>query len=83
MKKYIHEIPYKENLVQRWCNTIKDQDDPDYFKREYKCYNPVEDYYYDDPIDLINSERIRRGLEPYYYEPSNIPVDQQIELTEY
>ena len=45
----------------------------------YKIHKVGTEEYYDEAIDLTNEVRIEKGLEPYYYEETNIIVEEDIE----
>ena len=81
--KYVHVEKWEttqtwgDNLIRQWCNEIEDETDPLYKTPVYKVHKVDTDEYYDDVIDLTNSYRIEHGMEPYYYEPTDIPVERE------
>lgn len=75
--KYKHDDLITNDIIRHWCNEISDPNDPLYRVPTYKVRKIGTDEYYDTADDLVNSRRIEMGLEPYYYEVTDIPVEQQ------
>ena len=73
---FLHVEPYKETLIRHWANEIENEDDPLYEIPTYQIHKLNTDEYYDEAIDLPNEERERRGLIPFFYEETNIPVEK-------
>ena len=73
--KYKHDELITDDIIRHWCNEINDQDDPLYRVPTYKVHKIDTSEYYDIADDLVNSKRIEMGLEPYYYEVTDIPVE--------
>ena len=76
---YLHEELLGNNLIRHWANEIDDATDPLYRVPTYKVHKIDTNEYYDDAFDLINEKRIEVGLKPYYYEETNIVVENKEE----
>ena len=59
----IEEI--NNNLIKRYSDKF------------VKILNTTTMQEYDEAVDLINEERIRRGLEPYYYVETSNEIDKE------
>ena len=67
------------DIIRHWANEIEDMNDPLYRVPAYKVHKIGTNEYYDDAFDLINEKRIEMGLEPYYYEATDIEVEHEEE----
>lgn len=74
---YLHEQIINNNLIKRWANDVPDLDttNPDYETPKYQILKIGTQEHYVDAVDLLNSERIALGLEPYYYEVTDIVIE--------
>ena len=77
--KYLHDDQITNDIIRHWCNEISDPEDPLYRVPAFKVHKIGTEEYYDTADDLINSRRIEMGLESYYYEPTDIPVEKEPE----
>lgn len=73
---YLHEkLLGRDDLIRRWCNEISDEQHPEYETPTFWIHNITTDVLYEDAVDIINERRIEMGLEPYFYEMTNTPID--------
>lgn len=79
---YIHKADIENNLIEHWCNDVGTELEEGYFDRVYLVHKVGTEEYYPSPVDLPNEIREAMGLEPYIYEPTEIPIPQDEEEPE-
>ena len=79
--KYLHVRQHNNELIIHWANEIPDDesDNPMYIIPTYKVHKIGTEQYYDEAIDYPNEYRIEKGLQPFYYEVTDIEVEKQEE----
>lgn len=74
---YLHEEILPSGLIRRWANEITDTTAPEYETPTYQIRKIGTMEYYAEAIDLTNANRIARGLQPYYYEVTDMPIEDE------
>ena len=77
MESFLHSKIDGKYIIH-WANDVSDLDfdNPKYLIPKYLIHKLDTEEYYDSAYDLTNTERERAGLDPYYYEPTDIPIDE-------
>lgn len=77
--KYLHYKLLGNNLIRHWCNEISDLDaeNPEYEVPTFQIRKIGTLEYYDEAIDLTNARRAEMGLQPYYYEVTDMPIEDE------